>query len=83
MKPVRRMVIAGLLLGAGGCTYTITDPVDGSILAKCHDGAFIGFCIAAVPPGHAVVSGAGIVPTINSGAAIASYGTTTGEMIAR
>ena len=33
MKPVRRMVIAGLLLGAGGCTYTIADPVDGSILA--------------------------------------------------
>ena len=54
-----------LALTLSGCTHVVMDPTDETkVFGKCYLGVGIEVCQVAQPDHTAVVSGAGILPTI-------------------
>ena len=56
------LTVASLLFLAS-CTQIIQDPVDRTVMAKCHYGLMVSFCVVANPKNHAVVSNSGVLPS--------------------
>jgi hypothetical protein len=74
-----RYVALSLLVLMTSCTSLIADPSDGSTMAKCHVGAFVSFCKVRKDAGEEIVTGTGVVPTVNSSAGIVTEGGVLGH----
>jgi hypothetical protein len=66
-----------------GCTYRVTDPGTGRLLATCHDGAYTSFCVIKKDRDDGLVSGSGVVPTANGASGIVTEGAALGAILAR
>jgi hypothetical protein len=62
---------AAIGLGLAACTYDVPG------MARCHEGAFVSFCVVNVGPGQQLIgSASGVVPALGNaatGAGIAAW----------
>ena len=56
------MLIFLLLLLLTSCSQVINDPINTTeIMAKCHYGITISFCVVTTPKGYSVISNSGVL----------------------